>query len=85
MLVYRVCPYLDHANDGESRHPLYEHTPQRGSRIDHPDYYARYLGCIPGAGSPAGRQRLEERPWDFTVESGEMKTVSKPIGRSVSG
>lgn len=43
MLVYRVFPYLDDAKDGEPGHPLYEHTPQRGSRIDHPDYYVWYV------------------------------------------
>jgi len=43
MLVYRVFPYLANAKDGEPGHPLYEHTPQRSSRIDHPDYYVWYL------------------------------------------
>ncbi|MFT4398408.1 RES family NAD+ phosphorylase [Gordonia lacunae] len=43
MLVYRVFPYLESAEPGEPGHPLYEHRPQRGGRIDHPDYYVWYL------------------------------------------
>ncbi len=43
MLLYRVFPYLSSAKPGEPGHPLYEHKPQRGSRIDHPDYYVWYL------------------------------------------
>ncbi len=43
MLVYRVFPYLEDAKDGEPGHPLYEHAPQRGSRIDHLDYYVWYV------------------------------------------
>ena len=44
MLVYRVFPYLPSAPPGEPGHPLYEHRPQRGGRVDHPDYYVWYLG-----------------------------------------
>ncbi len=43
MLVYRVFPYLASARAGAPGHPLYEHTPQRGGRADHPDYYVWYL------------------------------------------
>ena len=43
MLVYRVFPYLPTAAHGEPGHPLYEHQPQRGGRIDHPDYYVWYV------------------------------------------
>lgn len=43
MLVYRVFPYLESAREGQPGHPLYEHTPQRGGRVDHPDYYVWYL------------------------------------------
>lgn len=43
MLVYRVFPYLNTAEPGEPGHPLYEHRPQRGGRIDHPDYYVWYV------------------------------------------
>ncbi|MBB3035910.1 RES family NAD+ phosphorylase [Hoyosella altamirensis] len=43
MLVYRVFPYLPTAKPGQPGHPLYEHRPQIGGRIDHPDYYVWYL------------------------------------------
>lgn len=43
MLVYRVFPYLPAAEPGEPGHPLYEHRPQVGGRVDHPDYYVWYL------------------------------------------
>lgn len=43
MLVYRVFPYLAAAREGQPGHPLYEHTPQRGGRVDHPDYYVWYV------------------------------------------
>jgi hypothetical protein len=43
VLVYRVFPYLDTAAPGEPGHPLYEHRPQRGGRIDHPDYHVWYV------------------------------------------
>lgn len=43
MLVYRIFPYFAGAGHGEPGHPLYEHTPQRWSRVDHPDYYVWYL------------------------------------------
>ncbi len=43
MLVYRVFPFLESAEPGQPGHPLYEHHPQRGGRVDHPDYYTWYL------------------------------------------
>jgi hypothetical protein len=43
VLVYRVFPYLATAKAGAPGHPGYAHRPQRGSRIDHPDYYVWYL------------------------------------------
>ena len=49
MLVYRVFPYLVTARPGKPGHPLYEHMPQRGGRVDHPDYYVWYLGRQPEA------------------------------------
>lgn len=49
MLVYRVFPYLPAARLGEPGHPLHEHRPQRGGRLDHPDYYVWYLGREPEA------------------------------------
>lgn len=47
MLAYRVFPYLATARPGEPGHPLYEHRPQRGGRVDHPDYHVWYLGRRP--------------------------------------
>lgn len=47
MLVYRVLPYRPSAGPGEAGHPLYEHRPQSGGRIDHPDYHVWYLGRRP--------------------------------------
>lgn len=49
MLAYRVFAYLPSAGAGEPGHPLYAHRPQRGGRIDHPDYFVWYL-----AGQPQG-------------------------------
>jgi len=46
VLVYRVFPHLATARPGEPGHPLYEHRPQRGGRIDHPDYYVWYLSRL---------------------------------------
>ena len=43
MLLYRVFPFVATAGEGEPGHPLYEHHPQRGGRMDHPDYYVWYL------------------------------------------
>jgi hypothetical protein len=43
VLVYRVFPYLDSAAAGRPGHPLYEHRPQIGGRIDHPDRHVWYL------------------------------------------
>lgn len=47
MLVYRVFPFLDSAAAESPGHPLYEHRPQRGGRVDHPDYYVWYVGRRP--------------------------------------
>lgn len=49
MLLYRVFPYLPAASAGQPGHPLYEHRPQRGGRIDHPDYYVWHLSPQPQA------------------------------------
>ncbi|HUH69543.1 MAG TPA: RES domain-containing protein [Mycobacterium sp.] len=46
MLAYRVFPHLPGARPGEPGHPLYEHRPQRGGRIDHPDYHVWYLSRL---------------------------------------
>lgn len=47
MLAYRIFPYLADAKTGQPGHPLYQHRPQHGGRIDHPDYYVWYLGTRP--------------------------------------
>lgn len=49
MLVYRVFPYLESAQPDQPGHPRYEHRPQRGGRIDHPDYYVWYVTRQPEA------------------------------------
>lgn len=49
MLAYRVFPYLPTARSGRPGHPLYEHRPQRGGRIDHPDYFVWYTARQPEA------------------------------------
>ncbi len=49
MLVYRIFPYLPTAASGEPGHPEYEHRPQRGARIDHPDYFVWYVAAQPTA------------------------------------
>ncbi|GAF47569.1 RES domain-containing protein [Rhodococcus wratislaviensis] len=46
MLVYRVFPYLSAAAPGQPGHPSYEHRPQRGGRVDHPDYHLWYLSRL---------------------------------------
>ncbi|NLG55917.1 MAG: RES domain-containing protein [Rhodococcus sp.] len=46
MLVYRVFPYLASAHEGKPGHPLYSHSPQRGGRIDHPDYHVWYVSRL---------------------------------------
>lgn len=49
MLAYRIFPHLPTARPGQPGHPLYEHRPQRGGRIDHPDYFVWYLARQPEA------------------------------------
>jgi len=49
VLVYRIFPYLPTAASGEPGHPEYEHRPQRGGRIDHPDYFVWYVAAQPTA------------------------------------
>ncbi len=41
-----MFPYLATARPGEPGHPLYEHRPQRGGRIDHPDYHVWYMSRL---------------------------------------
>jgi hypothetical protein len=49
VLAYCVFPYSPAAASGSPGHPVYEHKPQRGGRIDHPDYYVWYLAVQPEA------------------------------------
>jgi len=37
--LYRVCPYLGNAKDGEPGHPLHVPSPQGAGRLDNPEYY----------------------------------------------
>jgi hypothetical protein len=46
VLAYRVIPHLPAGGAGQPGHPLYEHRPQRGGRIDHPDYHVWYLSRL---------------------------------------
>jgi hypothetical protein len=46
VLTYRVIPHLPSARTGQPGHALYEHRPQRGRRIDHPDYHVWYLSRL---------------------------------------
>lgn len=78
MLVYRVFPYLPTAGPGEPGHPLYEHHPQRGGRVDHPDYYVWYLGRQPEAavGETFGNHQLwEQSMFDFPSMPGARRAL----------
>lgn len=65
MLLYRVFPYLPTAGIGQPGHPLYEHTPQRGGRVDHPDYYVWYLS--PNAEAACGEVFGNLTSWDDSM------------------
>ncbi|MDG3017236.1 RES domain-containing protein [Speluncibacter jeojiensis] len=78
MLVYRVFPYLPDAAPGEPGHPLYEHRPQRGGRIDHPDYYVWYLSRLAEAacGETFGNlARWEESMFEFPMLPGARRAL----------
>ena len=62
MLLYRVFPYLSTAKVSQAGHPLYEHTPQRGGRVDHPEYYVWYLARSPEAA--CGQAFGDLHTWD---------------------
>ena len=47
MLAYRVFPHLPTAAPGRPGHPRYEHRPQQGGRVDHPDHHVWYLALRP--------------------------------------
>jgi hypothetical protein len=65
VLVYRVFPYLTEARSGQPGHPLYQHSPQRGGRIDHPDYFVWYLSRQPEAACGESFGNLAE--WDDSM------------------
>jgi RES domain len=65
VLLYRVFPYLPTASPGEPGHPLYEHRPQRGGRIDHPDYFVWYLS--PHAAAAIGETFGNLGVWDGSM------------------
>lgn len=65
MLLYRVFPFLASAPPGEPGHPLYEHRPQRGGRIDHPDYHVWYLSRL--AEAACGETFGNLAQWDSSM------------------
>lgn len=67
MLAYRVFPYLDTAAPGCPGHPLYEHRPQRGGRVDHPDHYVWYLALRPEVA--VGETFGNHNTWDESMFS----------------
>lgn len=78
MLVYRVFPYLTSARPGQPGHPLYEHLPQRGGRVDHPDYYVWYLSRLAEAacGETFGNLGLwDPSMFEFPVVPGARRSL----------
>ncbi|KAF0966620.1 RES domain-containing protein [Rhodococcus sp. T7] len=78
MLVYRVFPYLSTAAPGQPGHPLYEHRPQRGGRIDHPDYYVWYVSRLAEAacGESFGNlARWEDSMLEFPLLPGSRRAL----------
>jgi hypothetical protein len=78
VLAFRVFPYLDTAAPGEPGHPLYEHRPQRGGRIDHPDYHVWYVSRHQEAA--VGETFGNLTPWrpsmfDFPLLPGARKSL----------
>lgn len=65
MLVYRVFPHLPSARAGQPGHPLYEHRPQRGGRIDHPDYRVWYVSRL--AEAACGESFGNLARWDASM------------------
>lgn len=78
MLAYRVFPYLSSAKPGEPGHPLYEHHPQLGGRIDHPDYFVWYLSrhAEAACGESFGNLRSwDESMFDFPLVPGSRRSL----------
>jgi hypothetical protein len=79
LLAYRVFPYLAAARPGDPGHPLYEHRPQRGGRIDHPDYHVWYLSRL--AEAACGETFGNLSPWDRSM----LEFPQIPGGRRALG
>lgn len=78
VLAYRVFPYLQTAPVGQPGHPLYEHTPQAGGRVDHPDYFVWYFARQPeGAiGESFGNLSVwDESMFGFPLISGARRAL----------
>lgn len=78
MLVYRVFPYLPSAKPGRPGHPLYEHRPQAGGRIDHPDYFVWHLSrhAEAACGESFGNlHRWDESMFDFPLIPGARRAL----------
>jgi RES domain len=78
VLTYRVFPYLPAAGAAQPGHPLYEHRPQRGGRIDHPDYHVWYLSRLAEAacGETFGNlARWEPSMLDFPQLPGAQRAL----------
>lgn len=79
MLAYRVFPHLAAARPGKPGHPLYEHRPQRGGRIDHPDYHVWYLSRFSEAACGETFGNLSR--WDASMfEFPQIPGSSRAIG-----
>lgn len=65
VLVHKIFPYLPSAPEGEPGHPMYEHRPQRGGRLDHPDYYVWYL--TPQAQAAVGEVFGNLASWEHSM------------------
>jgi hypothetical protein len=79
LLVYRVIPHLPTARPGEPGHPLYEHRPQRGGRIDHPDYHVWYLSRF--AEAACGETFGNLAHWDSSMlEFPQLPGARRAIG-----
>ncbi|WP_072806817.1 RES domain-containing protein [Rhodococcoides yunnanense] len=78
MLVRRIFPYLASAKAGQPGHPEYEHHPQRGGRVDHPDYYTWYVARQPEAacGESFGNlARWVDSMFDFPMIPGARRVL----------
>ena len=78
VLVHRVFPHLPSAAPGQPGHPLYEHAPQRGGRIDHPEHCTWYLSVQVEAavGEVFGDLAVwDESMFDFPLVPGSRRAL----------